>query len=199
ITTHGTKEPYQHPFEAAMSAVVPLSKNQQNCDNIAWPGLIAQKREPRDHAIRGGGLRTQHGVLYAADRLADGLAVAHLNVAANDGADRNSLHLPAVPWRGLVFAVQLGCIDGRFLVHVENGDVAVGAQATGALPGIDLPHPRRLLARHLDVLIEAHAALVHLGEDQGNAGLNAAEAGNAVPDRGLAQLAVGVADLLFSG
>jgi hypothetical protein len=61
MTTHGTKEPYQHPFEAAMSAVVPLSKNQQNCDNIAWPGLIAQKREPRDHAIRGGCLRIQNG------------------------------------------------------------------------------------------------------------------------------------------
>jgi hypothetical protein len=43
MTTHGTKEPCQHPFEAAMSAVVPLSKDQQNCDNIAWPGLIAQR------------------------------------------------------------------------------------------------------------------------------------------------------------
>src|ERR1700731_295450 len=71
--------------------------------------------------------------------LADRLAVLHLHVAAHDGVDRHALDLPAAPWRRVVLAVQLVRVDRSFLVHVDDGEVAVRAEADRALLGILLP------------------------------------------------------------
>src|SRR5262245_54887479 len=79
--------------------------------------------------------------LHLAEHLADRFPVLHLHVAANDGVDRQALDLPAAPRRGVILAVQLSGIDRRFLVHVDDRQVAVGAEPDRALLRIHLPHP----------------------------------------------------------
>src|SRR5262245_3272676 len=141
--------------------------------------------------------RSEDRSLHLADHPADRLAVLHLHVAAHDGVDRQAFDLPAAPRRRMILAVQLLRIDGRLLVHVDDGEIAIGAEPDRALLGIHLPDLGDVLALHLDVVVERHAAFVHLREKQRNVGLDAAETGDTVPDRGLHHLAVDVAALLL--
>src|SRR3954453_11738659 len=131
--------------------------------------------------------------LHATDRLAEGVAVLLLRVAADDRIDRQPLDLPTAPRGRLVLAVQLVGVDRRFFVHVDDGDVAVRTEANCPLLRVHLPDLRRVFAGHFHVVIEGQAALVDLRQQQRNGGLHAAEPGEAVPDRGLDHLAVDVA------
>ena len=104
-----------------------------------------------------------------------------------------------MPGRRRVLGVQLVAVDRRFLVHVHDHDVAVGAEPDRTLLRIHLPDPRRVFARDLDVVVERHPALVHLREHDRNRRFDAAESGNAFPDRRLGHLAIPVAALLLKG
>src|SRR3954470_1746423 len=84
--------------------------------------------------------------LHAADRLADGLAVLHLHVAANDRIDRQPLDLPTAPGRWFILAVQLVGVDRRFFIHVDDGDVSVRTEANCPLLRVHLPDLGRVLA-----------------------------------------------------
>src|SRR4029077_15274667 len=86
---------------------------------------------------------TDNRRLHATDRLADGLAVLHLHVAADDRIDRQPLDLPTAPWGRLVLCVQLVGVDRRFFVHVDDGDVAVRTEANCPLFRVHLPDPGR--------------------------------------------------------
>src|SRR5258706_1961145 len=100
-----------------------------------------------------------------ADRFAAGFTIAHLHVSANHREHRHAFDFPAMPWRRFVLAVQLVDVDGAFLVHVNDGDVTVGAEPDRAFLRIDLPHFGGILGSNLDVLIQSQAALVYLGQD----------------------------------
>src|SRR5262249_26046759 len=133
--------------------------------------------------------------LHLADHLPDRLAILHLHVASHDRVNRHAFDLPAAPWRRMVLAVQFFRVDCRFLVHIDDGEIAVGAEPDRAFLRIHLPDLGDVFALHLDVVIERHAALVDLRQDQGDVGFNTAEAGDAVPNRGFGHLAVYVATL----
>src|SRR5262245_50878023 len=86
--------------------------------------------------------RSLHLDAYPDDRL----AVLHLHFAAHDGVDRQALDLPAAPRRRMILAVQLLRIHGRLLVHVDDGEIAVGAQSDRAFLRIHLPDLGDVLA-----------------------------------------------------
>src|SRR5215471_1630704 len=116
-------------------------------------------------------------------------------MATNDGGHGKPFYFPAVPRRGFVLAVKLVHVDGAFLIYIDDGHVAVRAQANGAFLRIDLPNLRRVFAGDFDVLVQCEPALVDLGKDQRNAGLDAAEAGDAIPNRRPGELAVNIGTL----
>src|SRR2546427_1173251 len=93
--------------------------------------------------------------LHAADGLADRFTITHLNVAANNRANRNPFYVPSVPGRGFVFAVQFVRVDCSFLFHVDDRNVAVGAETNGAFPRINLPDLGRVFASQFDVVIQS--------------------------------------------
>src|SRR5581483_8946028 len=108
------------------------------------------------------------------------------------GQYRHAFDLPAVPRRGFVFAVQLVDVDRRFLVHIDDGDVAVGAETDRAFLRIDLPDFGGIFRSDFDVLIERQASFVDFGQDQRHAGFHAAETRDAIPDCRLGKLAVDI-------
>src|SRR4030095_5096032 len=122
---------------------------------------------------------------HATDGSAARLAFPHLDMAAHDGVNRHTFDLPTVPWGRLVLAMHFVDVDGAFLVHIDNRDIAVGSETDRALLWIDLPHPRRILAGNLDVLIHCQSSFINLRQNQRNAGLDAAKARDAVPYRRL--------------
>jgi len=101
-----------------------------------------------------------------------------------------------MPRRRFVLAVQLVDVDGAFFVHIDDRDVAIGAQADRAFLRIDLPNFGRVLRRDFDVLVQREPAFVHFGQDQRHASFDAAESRNAIPDRGLGELAINIRALL---
>src|SRR5262249_45112312 len=123
--------------------------------------------------------------LHLADNPANRLAVLHLHVAPHDCVNGHAFDLPAAPWRRMVLAVEFVRVDGPFLVHIDDGEIAVGAEPDCSFLRIHLPDLGDIFALHLDVVIESHAALIDLCQDQGNIGFNAAKPGDAVPNRGL--------------
>ena len=106
-------------------------------------------------------------------------------MAAHDGVNRHPFDLPTVPRGRFVLAMKFVDVDGTFFVHIDDRDVAVGSEADRALLRINLPHLRRIFTGDLDVLIQCQSAFINLGQNQRDAGLDAAEAGDAVPDRRL--------------
>src|SRR5215467_9939111 len=118
-------------------------------------------------------------------------------MATNDGGRGKPFYFPAVPRRRFVLAVELVHVDGAFLIHIDNGYVAVRAQTDGAFLRIDLPNFCRVFAGDFDVLVQRKSALVDLGKDERNAGLDAAETGDAIPNRRLGELAVNMGALLL--
>src|SRR4030095_12875196 len=107
----------------------------------------------------GGGPAGRPYLLYQrfecfADRLATGLAVSHLDVAAYDGQYRRAFDFPPMPWRRFVLAVEFVDVDRAFLVHIDNRDVAVGAEADGAFLRVNLPNLSRILGGAFDILVE---------------------------------------------
>src|SRR6516164_10707167 len=135
--------------------------------------------------------------LHLADDPAGRIAVLHLHVASYDGVHRHALHLPAAPRCRMVLAVKLVGVDGRFLVHIYDGEIAIGPEPDGPFLWIHLPDLGDVLALHFGIMVERHAALVHLRQQQRNVGFDAAEAGDAIPDRGLEHLAVDVTALFL--
>src|SRR5262245_7061409 len=82
-------------------------------------------------------------------------------------------------------------------VHIDDGEIAVGAEPDRPFLRIHLPDLGDIFALYLDVVIERHAALVDLRQQQGDVGFNTAEAGDAVPNGGFGHLAVDIAALFF--
>src|SRR3989338_6839710 len=132
-----------------------------------------------------------------ADGLPDHFAVAHLHVAAHDRANRHAFHLPAVPRAGLVLAVELVDVDDALLVHVDDRNIPVGAQPDSPLLRIALPHLGGIFRGDFDVVVQRHPPLVDLGQHRRHRGLDAAEAGDAIPDRRLGHLAIEVRPFLI--
>ena len=91
---------------------------------------------------------------------------------------------------GLFLLCNLVDVDDAFLVHIDDRDVAVGSQADRTLLRINLPDLGRVLTGDFDVLTEGQPAFIDLGENQWDTGFNAAEAGDAIPDRRLGKFAV---------
>ena len=61
--------------------------------------------------------------------------------------------------------MELVNVNDRFFVPIDDGDVAVGAEADRAFLRIDLPNLRRILAGHFNVLVEGQPAFVDLRQD----------------------------------
>src|ERR687896_2752044 len=91
---------------------------------------------------------------HTADRFATRLAIAHLHMTSHNGAYRHAFDLPTMPWGRLVFAMQLVYVDGAFFIHIDDGDIAVGAKPDCAFLRVDLPNLSRIFASHFDILIE---------------------------------------------
>jgi len=62
---------------------------------------------------------------HLAQWLVDDFAVLHDGFAADDGFDWDTFDAPAVIGSDFAFAVQIGCFDRRFLVHVDDRDVGL--------------------------------------------------------------------------
>src|SRR5687768_645743 len=107
-------------------------------------------------------------------------------------AYRQPFDFPTMPRGRLVLAVQLIDVDGAFLIHIDDGDIAVRAKPDGALFWVDLPNPSRIFTGYLDILIQRQAAFVHFSQDQGDAGFNTAETRDAVPDCRFGELSVNI-------
>src|SRR5439155_21296696 len=101
----------------------------------------------------GSGARLEDGPYHATDGLSDRLAIAHLNVAADNRADRHTLNLPAVPGCGIVLAVQFVAVDHTLFVHVDDGDVAIGSEPNGSLLWIELPDFCRVFTGEFNVVV----------------------------------------------
>src|SRR5262249_60266991 len=126
--------------------------------------------------------------LHLADNFSDRFAVLHLHVASHDGVNGHAFDLPATPWRRMVLAVEFFWVDGAFLIHIDDGEIAIGAEPDRPFLRIHLPDFGDIFALHLGVVIERHAALVDLRPQQGAVGFDAADARDAVPDGGLSDL-----------
>jgi hypothetical protein len=68
-----------------------------------WVVLSSLARRPTRRDLRSGDDRR----LHLADHLANWLAILHLHVASYNGINGHAFDLPAAPWRGMVFAVEL--------------------------------------------------------------------------------------------
>src|SRR5918994_3665689 len=91
--------------------------------------------------------------------------------------------------------MQLVYVDGAFLIHIDDRDIAVGAKPDRTFLGIALPILGWIFASHFDILIERQAALIHFTQDQRNAGFNTAETGDAVPDCWFCELPIQIRTL----
>src|SRR6266571_3734994 len=135
----GRRQPSRRNRESRSARATPIAQKVR-CPNpwfrrtarrihrAARAGIALQAKSPAD-GIPG----------RATDWLSNGLAISHLNVAADNRADRHAFHLPAVPWCGLVLAVQFIAVDHTLFVHVDDGNVAIGAEPNGSLLWIELP------------------------------------------------------------
>src|SRR5262249_25639427 len=157
---------------------------------------VARCKAP-DHLTLYRGRLVDDRRLHLADHFSDRFAVLHLHVASHDGVNGHAFDLPATPWRRMVLAVEFFRLDGAFLVHIDDGEIAVGAEPDRPFLRIHLPDLGDIFALYLDVVIERHAALVDLRQQQGDVGFNTAEAGDAVPNGGFGHLTVDIAALFF--
>jgi len=85
-----------------------------------------------------------------AARAFDEGAVAHHEAAAQQGVDRQALHLAAVP--RVIFArdMKLGIVDRGFACEVHDRDVGLGAGRDDALARIEAPDLGGLRGRDRD-------------------------------------------------